>query len=144
MQISVLRKLLQLIKNEIPEEEKSLEETLEQSPEKSDGNSEFEIRNSESEEAEIEGENEEMQNAECKMQNSNLTVGDGASTSRDDEDEQPTLTENNRSHLTSSVPRAAKAPTDALTKGELAEIRQLFNNLDDNEIQRLYKKVTKN
>ena len=60
-----------------------------------------------------------------------------------EEDEQPTLTENNRSHLTSSVPRAAKTPVGSLTKGELREIRELFKNLDDNEIQRLYKKVTK-
>ena len=51
--------------------------------------------------------------------------------------------ENNRSHLTSSVPRVARAPYGAMTKGELAEIRSLFNNLDDSEIQRLYKRVTK-
>ena len=36
MQISVLKKLLQLIKNEIPEEERSSEETSDQSPEEND------------------------------------------------------------------------------------------------------------
>ena len=71
----------------------------------------------------------EMQNAECKMQNA------------DEEAQAPG--ESNRAHLTSSVPRVAKAPVNALTKGELAEIRALFKNLDDTEIQRLYKKVTK-
>ena len=70
----------------------------------------------------------EMQNAECRMQN---------------EDEKPPHTESNRSHLTSSVPKSAKPPHGILTKGELAEIRALFNNLDDKEIQRLYKQVTK-
>ena len=125
MQISVLKKLLQLIKNEIPEEEKSSAETLEQSPEKSKENSEPEIQNSELEN----GSDEEMQNSECKMQNY--------------EDEKPAPAENNRAHLTSSVPKAAKVPLGTLTKGELAEIRELFKNMDDNEIQRLYKKVTK-
>ena len=72
---------------------------------------------------------EEMQNAECEMQNA------------DEEAQAPG--ESNRAHLTSSVPRVAKAPVNALTKGELAEIRALFKNLDDTEIQRLYKKVTK-
>ena len=132
MQISVLKKLLQLIKNEIPEEEKSSEATSEQSPERSDENSKLEIRNSESENGGDEG----VQSAEFIVQNY-----------EDEEvlneDEQPTLTENNRSHLTSSVPRAAKTPVGSLTKGELREIRELFKNLDDNEIQRLYKKVTK-
>ena len=50
--------------------------------------------------------------------------------------------ENNRAHLTSSVPRAARVPMGAITKHELAEMRSIFNNLDDFEIQRLYKKVT--
>jgi len=115
MQISVLEKLLQLINPKTsPEEEKSLEEILEQETESDEG---------------MQNENDEgMQNAECKMQN---------------EDEKPPHTESNRSHLTSSVPKSAKAPQGILTKGELAEIRALFNNLDDNEIQRLYKKVTK-
>ena len=116
MQISALRKLLQLISPKTsPEEEKSLEEILEQETENDEG-----MQNLEQDEG--------MQNAKCRMQN---------------EDENPPHTESNRSHLTSSVPRSAKPPQGILTKGELAEIRALFSNLDDKEIQRLYKQVTK-
>lgn len=49
----------------------------------------------------------------------------------------------NRAHLTSSVPRTARVPVGALTKGEIAEIRNILGDLDDTEIQRLYKRVTK-
>ena len=117
MPISALKKLLQLIKNEEEPQElpRSLEETLE----------------SEASESE-----EEMQNAECRMQNAECEMQNA-----DEEAQAPG--ESNRAHLTSSVPRVAKAPVNALTKGELAEIRALFKNLDDTEIQRLYKKVTK-
>ena len=48
-----------------------------------------------------------------------------------------------RAHLTSSVPRAAKAPIGVLTKQEIGELRAIFAGLSDSEIQRLYKKVTK-
>ena len=51
--------------------------------------------------------------------------------------------EGNLSHLTSSVPRVAKAPLGSISKGELKEMRSIFHNLDDAEIQRLYKRVTK-
>ena len=116
MQISVLEKLLQLISPKTsPEEEKSLEEILEQEETQSN-DEEFEIRNSEFEN------NSEEENVES---------------------EKPYHIESNRSHLTSSVPRSAKAPQNILTKGELAQIRAIFNNLDDKEIQRLYKQVTK-
>jgi len=47
----------------------------------------------------------------------------------------------NRSHLKSSVPRSASAPTDILTRGELEAARELFSGLSDREIQKLYKKV---
>ena len=126
MQISVLKKLLQLIspKNS-PEEEKSLEEILEQETESE--NEEFEIQNSE-----LEIEDNEVSDNDSEMAFEEST-----------EDEKPLRIEGNRSHLTSSVPRSAKAPQGILTKGELAEIRALFANLDDKEIQRLYKKVTK-
>ena len=125
MQISALRKLLQLISpSDSPEELKLSEEISEQSP------------------AESEKEESEMQNSDLEIE------GD------DRVDEEPILEktvdgarvahiESNRSHLTSSVPRAAKAPLGTMTKGELKEIRALFNNMDDNEIHRLYKKVTK-
>ena len=45
-------------------------------------------------------------------------------------------------HLTSSVPRAATTPHGAMTRAQLREARELFPNLDDGEIYRLYKKVT--
>ena len=48
----------------------------------------------------------------------------------------------NKNHLGSSVPRAARVPIGAITKQEMAEIRSIFGNMDDAEIQRLYKRVT--
>ena len=126
MQISVLEKLLQLISPKNSQEaEKPLEEILEQETERDEG----------------------MQNAKCIMQNSEPDEGMQNSEPdveiQNNEDEKPPHTESNRSHLTSSVPKSAKPPHGILTKGELAEIRALFNNLDDKEIQRLYKQVTK-
>ena len=124
MQISVLKKLMQLISPSDSLEEKSLsEEILESSPEESE-EEEFEIQNSE---FEIEGDEEEFEIDEHTNEMPLSTVS----------------TKNTKAHLTSSVPRAAKAPSGILTKGELKEIRALFNNMDDNEIHRLYKKVTK-
>jgi hypothetical protein len=126
MQISVLEKLLQLINPKNSQEaEKPLEEILEQETERDE-----EMQNSE--------QDVEMQNAKCIIQNSEPDVE-----MQNNEDEKPSHTESNRSHLTSSVPKSAKPPHGILTKGELAEIRALFNNLDDKEIQRLYKQVTK-
>ena len=55
----------------------------------------------------------------------------------------PSQTVNTKAHLTSSVPRAARLPQGALTKGQMAEIREIFGDIDDAEIQRLYKRVTK-
>ena len=57
--------------------------------------------------------------------------------------ETPPPTQSTKSHLTSSVPRSARAPHGALTKAEIAEIREIFGKIDDAEIQRLYKRVTK-
>ncbi len=51
--------------------------------------------------------------------------------------------EGNRSHLTSSVPRMAKVPVGAISKAEMAEMREIFGDIDDSEIHRLYKRVTK-
>ena len=119
MQISVLEKLLQLISPKNSQEaEKPLEEILEQETESEE---KFEIQNSEF----------EMNSEEAKEEEQIA------------EDTKAIHTESNRSHLTSSVPKSAKPPHGILTKGELAEIRALFNNLDDKEIQRLYKQVTK-
>ena len=57
--------------------------------------------------------------------------------------ETPSPTVNTKAHLSSSVPRAAKLPQGVLTKGQMAEIRSIFGDMDDAEIQRLYKRVTK-
>ena len=124
MPISALKKLLQLIKNEEEPQElpRSLEETLE---------------------SETSDSVEEMKNAECRMQNAECEMQNAECEMQNADEEAQAPGESNRAHLTSSVPRVAKAPVNALTKGELAEIRALFKNLDDTEIQRLYKKVTK-
>ena len=49
----------------------------------------------------------------------------------------------NRSHLRSSVPKGAAAPTGILTSSELEAARELFSGLSDREIQKLYKKVSR-
>ena len=49
-----------------------------------------------------------------------------------------------KSHLTSSVPRTAKPSVGAMSKEALREAREIFYDMDDGEIQRLYKKVTTN
>lgn len=45
-------------------------------------------------------------------------------------------------HLTTSVPRAVAVPRGAMSKTQLREARELFPDLTDGEIHRLYKKVT--
>ena len=135
MQISVLEKLLQLISPKNSQEaEKPLEEILEQETERDEGmqSAKCIMQNSETD--------VEMQNSETDVEMQNSEQDEGM---QNNEDEKPPHTESNRSHLTSSVPKSAKPPHGILTKGELAEIRALFNNLDDKEIQRLYKQVTK-
>ncbi len=49
----------------------------------------------------------------------------------------------NRSHLTASVPAAAKSPGSGMSARELEEARQIFGDISDSEIYKLYKKVTK-
>ncbi len=51
--------------------------------------------------------------------------------------------EDNRSHLTRAVPRSATAPRDTMSRQQLNMARSIFEGLDDSEIRRLYKKVTK-
>ena len=51
--------------------------------------------------------------------------------------------EDNRSHLTSRVPRRAASESRFMTDGELRLCRELFEDLSDSEIRKLYKKVTK-
>ena len=100
----------------------------------------------------------EMQNAEGRMQNENSPEvsasgsegelsSDKSVVEKSDRSEEPTevaTTENsNKAHLTSSVPRVARIPQGALSKSQMAEIREIFGDIDDAEIQRLYKRVTK-
>ena len=49
----------------------------------------------------------------------------------------------NRSHLRSSVPKGATAPSGILSSSELEAARELFSGLSDREIQKLYKKVSR-
>ena len=49
----------------------------------------------------------------------------------------------NRSHLSSAVPGGASAPRSTMTTAELDAARELFGQLSDREIQKLYKKVTR-
>ena len=48
----------------------------------------------------------------------------------------------NRSHLSSAVPRGAKSPIGKMTANELRAARELFTGATDKEIMRLYKRVT--
>ncbi len=49
----------------------------------------------------------------------------------------------NRAHLQSSVPRPATSPQESISYNELMAAREIFGNISDAEIQRLYKKVTR-
>lgn len=53
------------------------------------------------------------------------------------------LAQNNRAHLTTGVPGAAKSPASRLSCREMEEMRELFGNISDSEIYSLYKRVTK-
>ena len=55
----------------------------------------------------------------------------------------PTLRTDGRSHLRCGVPKAASSPSFAIPKEELNVARSLFEDLDEVEIRKLYKKVTK-
>ena len=49
----------------------------------------------------------------------------------------------NRAHLCTSVPRAAKSPGGAMSPRELEAAREIFSGLSDRQIEDLYRKVTK-
>ncbi len=49
----------------------------------------------------------------------------------------------NRAHLERAVPRRAGIPEGAMSDSELAEAREIFSDLSDAEIKRLYRKVNK-
>lgn len=48
-----------------------------------------------------------------------------------------------RSHLYSSVPGASALPKGSMSDGELSMARELFPDISDSEIRKLYKTVTK-
>ena len=48
-----------------------------------------------------------------------------------------------RSHLKPSVPVTAKSPSMGMSSRELQEMRNIFGDMSDSEIHKLYKKVTK-
>ena len=48
----------------------------------------------------------------------------------------------NRSHLSSSVPRKMASPFSEIPRAELDAARELFADMSDSEIRNLYKKVT--
>ena len=142
MQTSLLKKLLHPISKIMSRRAEKLSEAT------SEARKEREMQNAEC----------EMQNAEGRMQNENspevsVSGSEGELSSdksvveKSDRSEEPTqvaTTENsNKAHLTSSVPRVAKIPQGALSKSQMAEIREIFGDIDDAEIQRLYKRVTK-
>ena len=145
MQISQLKKLLRPIKELTSRRaRRSSAETLELREENKVQSCD-EVQNAEC----IMQNAEQMQNAECKMQNEEViseaddSCSEDMPTEAEPTPETPSPTVNTKAHLSSSVPRAARLPQGALTKGQMAEIREIFGDIDDAEIQRLYKRVTK-
>ena len=148
------RKLLHLIKKKISPREKRSQEAIYVSSEIR--NSEFEIRNEKNEEirnSELEIRNEksgEIRNSELEIRNekggeirnSEFEIRNEKGGEIQSEAVASESISDTKSHLTSSVPRAASVPRGAMTKQELNEARALFRGLDDGEIHRLYKKVT--
>ena len=76
--------------------------------------------------------NEEIRNSELEIRN--------------EEKVEQTLPEaepkSTTSHLSGSIPRRVETPKGVMTKAEMREAREIFYDLDDAEIHRLYKKVT--
>ena len=76
--------------------------------------------------------NEEIRNSEFEIRNNEPV----------EETTPETKLQDTTSHLGGSVPRRVETPRGAMTKAEMREARELFCDLDDAEIHRLYKKVT--
>ena len=55
----------------------------------------------------------------------------------------PRSSVNNRAHLFGAAPKRASSPSSAITEGELANCRELFDGMSDDDIRSLYRKVTK-
>lgn len=49
----------------------------------------------------------------------------------------------NRAHLFGAAPRGAASPSGTLSEKELVSARELFSDMSDKDIQKLYRKVTK-
>ena len=53
-----------------------------------------------------------------------------------------TLRENTRAHLSPAMPSMAASPNTGISREELRVMRDLFGEMSDGDIRRLYKKVT--
>lgn len=49
----------------------------------------------------------------------------------------------NRSHLTGAIPKSSSAPHNQMSRQQMDMARSIFGDLDESEIRRLYKRVTK-
>ena len=55
----------------------------------------------------------------------------------------PPKQKDNRAHLIGALPRAARSPITSMTQREWQEVRELFEDMSDGEIEKLYRKVTR-
>ncbi len=83
----------------------------------------------------------EMKNATryAALRDMGLTPREAYLATRPRTDEIP----DSRAHLVSSVPPARQIPRSSMTVSEWRAARELFEDLSDTEIERLYKRVTK-
>ncbi len=51
--------------------------------------------------------------------------------------------QNTRAHLKSSLPKRSRPPVTGMSSGQWQEARELFEDMSDSEIEKLYKTVTK-
>lgn len=52
-------------------------------------------------------------------------------------------TKDNRAHLRAAVPAASRPPYSSMTRKEWQAARELFEDMSDSEIEKLYRKVTR-
>ena len=158
MQTSLLKKLLHPISRIMSRRAEKLSEATSEAREESEmQNAECEMQNAEGRMQNsspviagggLQSDTEGANSPEVSVSDSDNDVSsDKSAAEKNTENEEPTevaTTENsNKAHLTSSVPRVARIPQGALSKSQMAEIREIFGDIDDAEIQRLYKRVTK-
>lgn len=127
---------------EIPEEEIITEPTEElsepESPEELDLEEELILITEEFPECKMSKEELSKNERYSTLRSLGLTVREAYLATRPKE-----AARDNRSHLTAAIPRSAAAPQNQMSRQQLDMARSLFSDLDDNEIRRLYKKVTK-